>query len=198
MKIYLVRHGQTTGDIEDRYGGAYDDHLSDKGREQSERLGQHLCMSGIQVIYASPLVRAQETAHFLAQNISCPVIERMQLKERNQYGKLSGMVKSEAKMQFPDLVKLFDDRLNTIRGAESYEDFSARITGEFVDIANDTQFHTIAIVTHGGPLRVIFRDVLQWGELNAIGDCSFVELEKEGQAFRWIRSEGLKPDFHVR
>lgn len=34
MKIYLVRHGETTGDVEDRYGGWYDDHLTDRGKEQ--------------------------------------------------------------------------------------------------------------------------------------------------------------------
>ena len=36
MKIYLIRHGETTGDIEDRYGGDYDDHLSKNGKQQVE------------------------------------------------------------------------------------------------------------------------------------------------------------------
>lgn len=31
MKIFLIRHGQTTGDIEGLYGGTYDDRLSKKG-----------------------------------------------------------------------------------------------------------------------------------------------------------------------
>lgn len=35
MKIYLIRHGQTTGDVEDRYGGAYDDELTDKGKNEA-------------------------------------------------------------------------------------------------------------------------------------------------------------------
>ena len=33
MKIYLIRHGETTSDIEDRFGGDYDDHLTSHGVE---------------------------------------------------------------------------------------------------------------------------------------------------------------------
>ena len=36
MKIFLIRHGETTGDIENRYGGSYDDHLTQRGRAQLE------------------------------------------------------------------------------------------------------------------------------------------------------------------
>lgn len=42
MKIFLCRHGQTTGDIEDRYGGDYDDHLTDLGKTQAEELANKL------------------------------------------------------------------------------------------------------------------------------------------------------------
>ena len=38
VKIYLIRHGETTGDVEDRYGGAYDDHLSEKEKAQAREL----------------------------------------------------------------------------------------------------------------------------------------------------------------
>ena len=40
MKIYLIRHGQTTGDIEDRFGGDYDDHLTRLGKSQSQNLAK--------------------------------------------------------------------------------------------------------------------------------------------------------------
>lgn len=44
MKIYLIRHGQTTGDVEDRYGGAYNDELSAKGKVQTHELGDRYKM----------------------------------------------------------------------------------------------------------------------------------------------------------
>ena len=36
MKIFIVRHGETTGDLEDRYGGDYEDHLTLHGKEESK------------------------------------------------------------------------------------------------------------------------------------------------------------------
>ena len=62
MKIFLIRHGETTGDIEDRYGGDYDDHLSEKGKQQSKELAEKLKNKGIELIFHSPRIRATETA----------------------------------------------------------------------------------------------------------------------------------------
>jgi len=42
MKLFLIRHGQTTGDLEDRYGGTYDDHLTELGHEQLQATAEKL------------------------------------------------------------------------------------------------------------------------------------------------------------
>jgi len=68
MRIFLCRHGQTTGDIEDRYGGSYDDHLTDEGIKQSEDLAEKLKKSGIQKIYTSSLIRAKEMSSIIGKN----------------------------------------------------------------------------------------------------------------------------------
>jgi broad specificity phosphatase PhoE len=47
MKIFLIRHGETTGDEEDRYGGSYDDYLTDLGKEQLEVTANNLPTSAI-------------------------------------------------------------------------------------------------------------------------------------------------------
>jgi broad specificity phosphatase PhoE len=62
MKIFFIRHGETTGDVENLYGGIYDDHLSPKGRDQAQRLAIVLKDKGIERIFSSPLIRAKETA----------------------------------------------------------------------------------------------------------------------------------------
>lgn len=185
MKIYFIRHGETTGDVEERFGGAYDDHLSEKGREQSEILGAELKDAGIQIVYSSSLMRAMETAAILARHVSGnvrPVVEIVDgLVERNQYGPLSGMKKHEAKERHPEHVEAFKDRHKTIEGAESYEASSARVEDAFRKIvaeAEEKHRDTIAIVSHGGPLRILFRDILKWGEIENIGDCAYALLEK--------------------
>lgn len=197
--MIFARHGETTGDIEDRYGGDYDDHLSEKGKTQSQQLAQELKDKGIQVVVSSPLIRAQETSKFVVDAIGsgCTLTVVSDVKERNQYGILTGVVKAEAKEKHPDLVEALKDRLNTIEGAESYQDFSARIERAFHAIVSDAERsqETTAVVWHGGPMRVLFRDILKWGEIKEIGDCSFVELEKDNDKWSIKSTERIIFDF---
>jgi broad specificity phosphatase PhoE len=67
MKIIFIRHGETTGDIEDRFGGDYDDHLSEKGVAQAKQVAELLKNRNMGVIYSSVLVRAKETAGVIAR-----------------------------------------------------------------------------------------------------------------------------------
>lgn len=181
MRLIFIRHGQTTGDVEDRYGGAYDDALSPEGEAQVRQLADELAGKGIQQIYTSPLQRAQQTAQGLAAKVGCPVAVVEGLKERNQYGRLTGMTKAEARLAHPDWVEALKDRLNTIPEAESYAEASARTSAAFAEVLTQAQAagHTcVAIVWHGGGMRVLFRDILKMGELSHIGDCCWVELER--------------------
>ncbi len=176
MKIIFIRHGQTTGDLEDRYGGDYDDHLSVEGKSQAEMLPLELKDKGIELIISSPLIRAQETAQIVSR-LGCSIIIEPGFKERNQYGILSGRIKSEAKKEFPEYVEKLKDRLNTIDGAETYEDFSERIQKAFYGLLLNKDYDCVAVIWHGGPMRVLFRDILKKGELKEIGDCAWVEIE---------------------
>lgn len=191
MRIIFIRHGQTTGDLEDRYGGDYDDHLSEYGGQQAEVLLLELKDRGIEVIFSSPLIRARETAAIIS-GLGCPVIIEPNFKERNQYGILSGMIKDEAKKEFPDLVEKVNDRLNTIDGAESYEDFSVRVQ-QAVASLKSKEYSCVAVVWHGGTMRALFRDILGQGELKEIGDCAWVELEAEGDGL--VRLDSKRIDF---
>jgi broad specificity phosphatase PhoE len=61
---------------------------------------------------------------------------------------------------------------------------------------NDGEHKTIAIVAHGGPLRVLFRDILKRGEeIDNIVDCAYVELDKNGETYSIINSEGFTKHF---
>lgn len=105
MKIYLIRHGQTTGDVENRYGGIYDDELSDTGKTQTYELANKLGDSGIEILFCSPLIRAQQTAKILKAKLGCEVVTIENLRERNKNGILTGMTRDEAKVKYPELVE---------------------------------------------------------------------------------------------
>ena len=181
MKIYLIRHGQTTGDIEDRYGGAYDDELSDKGKVQAHELANKIGDSGIQILFCSPMIRAQQTAEILKKKLDCKILTVESLKERNKNGILSGMTRNEAKIKHPKLVEELKDYRNQIQGAESQEDFAERIKKSFSEITNSLNYSSIGIVTHGMPIWVIFEDLLNNSKVVEVGDCAYAILDKEAQ-----------------
>ncbi len=66
--LFLIRHGQTTWNIEHRLPGQLPGiELTDTGREQAKRLAQALKTVPLTAIISSPLERAIETARYLAE-----------------------------------------------------------------------------------------------------------------------------------
>ena len=181
MKIYLVRHGESTGDIEDRYGGDYDDHLTQRGRAQAEVLAKALADKGIETLFVSPRHRARETGEIVGRLLDLKPVFLDDLRERNAYGVVTGMVKSEARQQFPEVTTELSDPTATVAGAEPYPEFVNRVQTVLQQVVTG-QEKVIAILTHGGVIKGFYRSVLKMGELAHLGDCAIVELGyKHGQ-----------------
>jgi len=200
MKIYLIRHGQTTGDIEDRYGGDYDDHLSDLGKKQASELAEKLTGLNINVqlrglnmkIISSPKIRAKETAEIIRQKIGVDVEIVDGFKERNRYGILTGMTKTEAKEKYPELAEEVKDLHATITGAEDYEYFRGRVHATLSEIVSRND-DMIAIITHGEPMKLIFEDVFDKDKVD-INDCGFAEIENIDGVLKVIGLNGIKAE----
>ena len=62
MQMYIVRHGESTGTTQKRYG---DFPLSDRGRSQAARLARQLGDVPFTHVYSSPLERAQQTMQII-------------------------------------------------------------------------------------------------------------------------------------
>lgn len=153
MKLFLIRHGQTTGDIEDRYGGTYDDHLTELGKQQLQATANKLVDSGIETIFHSSLIRAKESAKIISNTINCKLVEVDGFKERS-YGILGGLTKTEAVEKYPEAVEAHKDYMNTDPEGESFTDFNQRV----VDAFEKTRINmpdTCAILAHGGSLKRI-------------------------------------------
>ena len=191
MKIFLIRHGETTGDIEGRYGGDYDDELTAKGVEQGKELALKLEDKGIEVIFHSPLIRARQTAGLVADKLQIPLKEIKDLRERNHYGILSGLTKEECLERFPDEVaKLKNDGVHSkVEGSEYYESFKERIISVFSEIIKEEQ-ETVAIISHGGVIRGFMREIAVFGELSKLGDCGIIELDYK-DVFELVSLDGV-------
>jgi phosphohistidine phosphatase len=74
MLLYLLRHADA-GDPEAWTGPDAVRPLSDKGRKQSKRLGDHLASIGFTVdaIITSPKIRAEQTAEIVAERVKAKV-----------------------------------------------------------------------------------------------------------------------------
>jgi broad specificity phosphatase PhoE len=189
MKIFLLRHGETTSDIEDRYGGDYEDHLTERGIAQSNELAEKLSDKVIEVIFSSPRIRAKETAEILMANLGCGLEIVDDLRERNAYGILTGMVKGEAMEKYPEHVEAVKSYGNTIEGAESYEHLTERVKACFDALAAKPH-QTIAILTHGGVIRCFLREVMRLPELGSLGDCAIIEIEGSQGDLKLINLNG--------
>ncbi len=173
MKLYLIRHGETTGDIEDRYGGAYDDHLTEKGENQLQTTAERLRGTAIDCIYHSPLNRAVESAHILNEVLGTELKVVDGLKERD-YGVLSGLTKAEAIERYPEAVAAHKDPANTDPGGEPQLDFIRRVQDAFATIHTAAK-ESVAIVAHGGSLKVILK-LLNQPLPETIGDGEIIEI----------------------
>jgi probable phosphoglycerate mutase len=116
IKLLLIRHGQSLGNLEGRMEGWASTGLTPEGWCQARRLGQRLAREGWQPThaYCSPLKRATETWHGLwsafnqeRRQASHPALDiplRLEdnLKEYNN-GVLAGLTWAEAQERYPDL-----------------------------------------------------------------------------------------------
>ncbi len=173
MKIYLVRHGETTGDTEDRFGGNYDDHLTPLGRDQLTRTAENLLGKGIEIVFTSSLIQAKESGEIIASKINCPVEIAEDIQERN-YGILAGLTKCDALEKYPEVVEAHKNPENTDPEGESLAHFEERTLTAFKDIF--TKDHkTVAIVSHGGPIKQLLKQ-LNMPLPQKIGDGEIIEM----------------------
>lgn len=173
MKILLIRHGETTGDVEDRYGGSYDDHLTKRGREQLQTTAQLLADEQIDKLYSSTLIRAKESADIINGVLKTEIELLDGLRERD-YGVLGGLTKQEALEKYPEVVESHKDPANTDPDGESRASFTQRVLSTFESIVNQ-KHGAVAIVSHGGPIKVILRH-LNIPLPEKIGDGEIIEI----------------------
>jgi len=155
-RLYLIRHGQSAGNAEGRFGGHGPTPLSELGLQQAEKTANVLAKEGLDVIYASDLYRAVQTAEPLARLLDIPVHTSDAFRERH-VGVLEGLTFDESKQAYPkDYYALVNRSINhVISGGESYRHLLKRITTKLHDVIRTHQHQRIAIFTHTGAICFI-------------------------------------------
>jgi len=105
-KLVLVRHGQSTWNLENRFTGWTDVDLTDLGREEARKAGELLKAEGFtfDVAYTSVLARAIRTLNIILDELDLqwiPVNKDWRWNERH-YGMLQGLNKAETAEKYGD------------------------------------------------------------------------------------------------
>lgn len=197
MKIYLIRHSESIDDIEDCYGGIADFDLSENGIKKVEQY--EIENLGIEKIYTSPYKRAYQTAKILNKklNVDLEIIDN--IRECNSYGILSGVNKEKAKKIFSYVFEMPKYKntgyyLGTsFLGGEEINEFDKRVEeGITKIISKSKELNTIAIVTHGGVYRSIYKNILKVDEkLDQMDDLATTELKYNNGKFEIINKKGI-------
>lgn len=159
MKLYIMRHGETAWNAEDRILGSTDMPLNEKGREQARKAAEEMKEIPFDVIYTSCLSRSMETGLAVAAvHEGCQVIHMKCLNEHD-FGEFEGQDRLSEEYQC-EKRKCF----KRYPGGESFLDVAARVYPFIKGILSDPdmQDKTILIASHGGICRVItsfFKDM---------------------------------------
>jgi probable phosphoglycerate mutase len=158
--IYLVRHGESEGNVRGVVQGHLDLPLTDNGRAQIVGLRDVLKGVHFNAAYSSDLLRAKETAEILSKEKDLVVRTSELIRERN-YGLLEGTSHEE----YDEKVKEARDKLESLiaelkevtthhdlLGVENNKNFMARVTQFLRETAVTHPNETILVVGHGGLL----------------------------------------------
>lgn len=158
--LYLIRHGEgmfaVHGRLADLRGAAG---MSPHGVAQAERLRARLAATGEiapDVLIASSLPRAQETAAILAPALGgLPVRLDDDLHEM-RYGEADGMLWADYAARFgvPDVYRAPWRPLAP--GGEHWVAFVGRISAALARITHEHAGQTIVLVCHGGVIEAAF------------------------------------------
>ncbi|MBE5796647.1 MAG: histidine phosphatase family protein [Clostridiales bacterium] len=152
-QIITIQHTQSQHHVNGMVGSWTDWHLTERGREQAERIARRLMphLADRQwTLYSSDLLRAQETAAPLAQLLGTEMRLRPELRERNlgpAVGKSVQWLRENLEMQ----ERTVDDRL--FREAESRRDAWDRLAPFFREIMEGGE-ENIILVSHGDLLSI--------------------------------------------
>ncbi|QIY90080.1 2,3-bisphosphoglycerate-dependent phosphoglycerate mutase [Chryseobacterium gallinarum] len=160
-KLFLVRHGQSLWNLENRFTGWHDIDITETGIEEARKAGIALKGEKIDIAFTSVLIRAQHTLSVILDEIGhpdIPVIKNKALNERS-YGSLEGLNKAETAQKYGDeQVYIWRRSYNVIPpGGESLKDTYNRVVPyferEIVPLLK--QGKNVLIVAHGNSLRAL-------------------------------------------
>lgn len=162
--IYLIRHGETAGNVNPTFRGKWDLPLNDHGLKQAEELAELLGRNPIRKIFTSPLQRAVQTAAPLARKRAIDSVPDPGFDDVD-VGKWQGMEVAEVEKKFPGLFPIWRNSPEIFKfpGGGSLEELKQTAFQRLVEVARTHAAEQIAVVTHQVVNRVLLLTALGIG-----------------------------------
>lgn len=190
--IYILRHGESEANYPaDIYG--MDKKLTEKGREQAKSAAKNLKKIDFDVIFASPLVRAQETAAIIAEEHKLEVLTKKALKERFS-GPFEGRIIKEVEKELSHLVEMRESlpfekwkKIPFGEGRETDEQLVSRFITILREIAVAYSGKKVLIISHVALMRtfLIHLGITTYKGLRGkkIENTGYIKLRTDGIDF---------------
>ncbi len=157
--VILVRHGQTDENVSGRISGQGPVPLNARGQEQARLAAETLAPLGITHIFSSPLVRARQTAEFLAERLQKSIEEIPDLREVG-YGDWEGKTFNEMRTH-PVAHQVFHDPINaTFPNGDSLLEVQQRGVQVIEWVRNMYPQGLMTVVSHGDVIRTVLAHYL--------------------------------------
>jgi broad specificity phosphatase PhoE len=168
--IYLVRHGETDWNREQRFQGQTDIPLNQLGREQAQVIIPMMSRLKIEAIFSSTLSRAIETAQIANSDLKIEIQKDSRLRETN-VGEAEGMTFDQLEQKFGSngisRWRSYDERDLDFKytNGESKREMMFRIREVILEIAQNSNRQNIAVFAHGMVMRCltfVFQQGVPW------------------------------------
>lgn len=161
-RFLLVRHGQTDYNRDGRWqGSGSDPPLNPTGRDQARAMAEELASRPVAALYTSPQMRARQTAEVIGHRLGLTPVAFEELRELH-HGEWEGKTQAEVLARWPEEHRAYEaDPLRVRRpGGDSYADLGERLWPALERLADRHRGEVVALVTHGGPIRLVLSRVL--------------------------------------
>lgn len=154
QKVYLIRHGETDWNAQNRWQGYTPTALNEAGFAQANALGEHFRGVAIPRIISSDLPRAFQTASALGQVVGVEPVIDTRWREIN-VGILEGLTSEEVQAIYPEEYRSWrhGDINYAIPNGESQQMMFDRVLSAWQEIISSDDVDTVAVVSHGGAIR---------------------------------------------
>ena len=154
-RIFLVRHGETEWNLQNRLQGNKDSPLTPDGIQQALGVKKSLEQFTIDHAYVSPLKRARDTIEIILKDRKVAVAIKDNLREIN-LGPWEGKTRQETALSHPDEYLAFWKKpdLFHLLGADTFQELQYRIVEEFESIFANGKNTNNLVVSHWIAIKV--------------------------------------------